>query len=654
MTPALQQTLAHLLAGHRDYQREAHDAAITWARTSLDPCLITAATGAGKSHIVASVATQLHIMSQRPVLCLQPSGELTTQNARKLMQAFLSSGVSSPPVSVYSASAGQKSLRHPIVFATPGTAKSGLRVLREAGAIIVDEAHGITPSVRGIIDAITEHNPRVRVIGLTATPYRLDTGLIYATDANGMPVDASMTRDPYFVRMVAETGAQRLLDHPDGPYLTPPVIAPIGAEAYEIDGLVVRKKGFGVEIDKASEAKVFAGQGRKTAAIVADVVERTRHLHCGLIFAASIEHGREILASLPPGSAELVHGGMTRSERAQALRRLHEGRIKWIVNRDILTVGYDEPRIDHIVLMRHTESAGLLQQIIGRCLRLYPGKTAAYIYDYAGNIDKHFPGGRSIFDPRIKPIPAPSEGECIEITCPACHGAQSVKLNPAFEGADYDDAGYLTMLGTRVYADGGGLIPVHYARKCACLIRGADGRHYRCSHLFTGKPCLSCEHVNDIAARFCGACEAELVDPNDKLVLSGEHHIDPTTPRVTLAGYIRETLTHARSGDLYNVCTVNGVGDFWIPAENSVTHRWKHEIYRRWHMRAPEHDAILWRRTRDKSGTLSAFPELIRWGKAQTCAGCSGDKEIERWTLEGRKTTTCPTCAGTGLTMERW
>ena len=99
----------------RPYQSRAATAALQYIRTSVEPCLIEAATGAGKSLVIAEIAAQVHRMSKgKRVLCLAPSAELVEQNRAK----YLATG---EPASMFSASAGSKSLRHPVVFGTPGS-----------------------------------------------------------------------------------------------------------------------------------------------------------------------------------------------------------------------------------------------------------------------------------------------------------------------------------------------------------------------------------------------------------------------------------------------------------------------------------------------------------------------------------------------------
>jgi len=169
--------------------------------------LIEAATGAGKSHIIAAVADTIHnISGGKHILCLAPSRELVIQNREKF-------SLTGNPSSVFSASVGEKSLRHPVVFGTPMTVKNKIRRFgSEFAAVIVDECHGITPTIQTIISSINECNPNLRVIGLSATPYRLGTGYIYAIDEDGNPVDRSQTHEPYFAACVYKIQAQQLID----------------------------------------------------------------------------------------------------------------------------------------------------------------------------------------------------------------------------------------------------------------------------------------------------------------------------------------------------------------------------------------------------------------------------------------------------------
>ncbi len=132
----------------RPYQADAAQAALDWMKRSTAPFIIDAATGAGKSHIIAEIAAVIHSMTGKRVLCLAPSAELVTQNREK----YLATG---NRASMFSASAGAKELRHPVVFGSPLTVKNRVSRFKEHYALVIlDEAHGITPTVREIIDAM--------------------------------------------------------------------------------------------------------------------------------------------------------------------------------------------------------------------------------------------------------------------------------------------------------------------------------------------------------------------------------------------------------------------------------------------------------------------------------------------------------------------
>ena len=128
----------------RPYQQAAVDAATSWMKRRIDPALLSLATGSGKSWICAAIAHWVYENSGKKVLCLQPSKELTEQNHEK----YLATGQSA---SIFSASAGAKCMRHNVVYGTPGTVKNSIsRFGDKFAAVIIDEAHGITPTIKFI------------------------------------------------------------------------------------------------------------------------------------------------------------------------------------------------------------------------------------------------------------------------------------------------------------------------------------------------------------------------------------------------------------------------------------------------------------------------------------------------------------------------
>jgi len=313
----------------RQYQQQAHDKIVGFIKSSREPCLIEAATGAGKSHIIAELAKTIHAMSGgKSVLCLCPSKELVEQNAEKYEET-------GNKCSIFSASAGKVSLRYPVVFGTPGTVKNKLsRFGDRFGLIVLDEAHGITPTIITIIDAIRERNPNVRVVGLTATPYRLGTGYIYKLDENDNPVPDFKTRDPYFTKLVDRITARYLLDLG---FLTPVKIGKIGAGHYDTSGFELNRQG---KYDSASVDRAYHGHGRLTAQIVADVVAQSQNRKGVLLFCATVQHAKEAFASLPPELSAIVDGDTEKGERDSIVKKFKLGEIKYLVSVAVFTTGF--------------------------------------------------------------------------------------------------------------------------------------------------------------------------------------------------------------------------------------------------------------------------------------------------------------------------
>lgn len=519
----------------RWFQREASDAAIKHMRTSLDDAVIEAATGAGKSLLVADVAAKMFDMSGgKRVLCLAPSAELVVQNREK----FLETG---EPASMYSASAGAKNLAHPVIFGSPGTV---IGIAEQIGEqiclIIIDEAHGLTDTVKEIIRLIRKANPKVRVLGLTATPYRMGTGYIYKIGADGKPVGEHRAKNPFFLRCVYRITAQQLIDEC---YLTPAVLGTINASSYETAGIILQgnNKYKPSDIDRA-----FVGQGRKTAAIVADIVAQSVGKMGVMIFAATTQHAKEIMESLPPELSRMVSGDpkiTSKRDRKKIIDDFKARKFKYLVNVAVLTTGFDASHVDVVALMRLTESVSLLQQIVGRGLRLHilkeqakkwdsytveqrrqimaeNGKPSMLFLDYGGNVERHCPDG-DLFNPEIKVAYGGAGGAEVKAKCPLCRTENIFTARKNEDGYKLDEEGYfIDLQGNRIKTEFGP-VPGHHGRRCQSFVvlRGNGGIATQCGYRWTFKACPSCGEDNDIAARYCSNanCKGEIINPNDKL-----------------------------------------------------------------------------------------------------------------------------------------
>ena len=467
-----------------------------------DSSIIDAATGAGKSHIIAAVAKWLNDTSGKRVLCLAPSKELVEQNHMK----FVATG---SPASFYSASVGEKSLRHSVIFGTPLSVKNNLDKFRNFAAVVIDEAHGITPTIKDIVSDLKKKNPKLRVLGLTATPYRMNTGYIYEIDEDNNAVDEKQTKNPYFKKLIAKVQARELIDLG---FLTPPH-AEI-RNGYDAVKLEVNKMG---NFDAREVEEVFEGQGRKTSEIVKDIVNISQYRNGVMIFAATIKHAEEVLESLPVSSA-MITGKTEKKERERIIKSFKAQKIKYLVNVAVLTTGFDAEHVDVVAILRATESVGLLQQIVGRGLRICAGKEDCLILDYAENLERHCPDG-DMFNPNIEVSHRDPSINTMKCICPECDDGGDdgkgenefvARFNP--EGFEKSRDGYfLDLAGVATE------VPSHHGRRCGCFNLVA-GNLIQCDYRWTVKECPECEHGNDITARYCESCKAEIVDPNEKLV----------------------------------------------------------------------------------------------------------------------------------------
>lgn len=555
----------------RYYQQDAHNAVIDWWRHTTDPCVVEAATGSGKSIIISMLAKTLYDLSGgKRVLCLAPSRELVIQNSQKY-------GMIGEPFSIYSASIS-KSLRHQVIFATEGTFKSVAKRLGDQFAgVIVDEAHRITPTIKNIIRDMREGNPTLRVCGLSATPYRLNDGFIFAVDTDGNAIHETQTRDPYFKKLVYYIGAKDLIKQG---YLTPVVVGDINAENYDTSQLEIQRNG---QFKQSTIDQAFEGWGRKTSGIVADVVAQSQGRTGVMIFAATVRHAEEVLASLPPGNSRMIGGTINtrKADRERLVNDFKAQKYKFLVSVGTMTTGVDFTHADVIAVLRATESISLFQQMIGRGLRLHDGKKDCLLLDYAGNLDRHCPDG-DVFRPEIRAsYQTKGTGE-LECKCPQCDGINLFTLRPNDMGAEINEHGYFCDLdGNEIMTDGKPF-PGHYGRRCQQYIYDKITKSYeQCDYFWSSKECPSCEHLNDIAARYCRQCKEELIDPAKKLVDTHKRHKrDPTQLQSDEVLSMDVLSTVSRSGnDMIRVEFMTPSRMFTVYYQTKAKTQWLHDQY---------------------------------------------------------------------------
>lgn len=492
----------------RPYQVDAVKTAIEWIKKTTEPGLIEAYTAAGKSFIIAEVARIVSEISSKKVLVLQPNRELLMQNAEKYR-------LTGEHCSLFSASVGLKSLRHNVIFGTALTIKNYLdRFGNETCLVILDEADAsLTPTILSIINHLREQNPKLRILGLTSSPYKMGSGYIYRLDINDNPMPEDKAINPFFTKQIVHISGRSLLDQG---YVSPIVVPSINVSGYDTSQLELNSMG---NFTKESIDRAFIGKGRKTSAIIEDLVRQTQEQNriSGLIFAATQQHCEEIYESLPPSLTAVVTDKTLSRDRDRAVNNHRALKTKYLVNVGIFTRGTDFPRLDFIALLRATESSPLLHQILGRLVRIHPDKKDGAVFDYAGNIDNHHPDG-DLFNPVIKTWNQKKSEAYVKAICELCKTENTFTARKNEDNLKWDEHGYYVDLdGNRIQSEYGAM-PAHYGRRCLGLHLQRNGKYEQCSYRWTFKECLKCHAENDIAARYCTECKAEIIDPNKKLI----------------------------------------------------------------------------------------------------------------------------------------
>ena len=470
----------------RTYQQEAVDRTLNYFRKRRDPAVIVLPTGAGKSLVIAELAK----IAIGRVLVLAHVKELVEQNHLKYESYGLHAGI-------YSAGLNQKDSEQKVIFGSiQSVAKAKDAFFKDFTLVVIDECHrvGLEPDSQyaKVITQLKLNNPRICILGLTATPYRLGLGWIYNYALRG---ELKTQEQRFFKHCIYDLPLEYMISNQ---YLTPPVQVDIPVTSYDFSELI--EGGNAYTMAQLEEA--LHQQRRLTPLIIKNIIDITENdqRQGVMIFSSTVKHAQEIMDHLPTGQARLVVGTTELSERDQIVHDFKQKAFKYLVNVSVLTTGFDAAHVDVIAILRPTESISLYQQIVGRGLRLDTDKKDCLVLDYTGM-------GHSIFSPEIGEKKTASESVAVQVPCPEC-------------GFINDFWGIL---------DDEGKLLEHYGRKCRGGHVNADNYNLiPCGYRFRFKICTQCSAENDISARDCSNCGCVLIDPDTKLKqarLSKDAHV---------------------------------------------------------------------------------------------------------------------------------
>ena len=382
----------------RPYQRAAIDGLYDyWATKKGDNPLIVAPTGSGKSLIIAHLVKDAMSFPGTRVLMLTHVKELLEQNAAELINLYPEADVG-----FYSASLKKKVLHRAVTFAgIQSIHKRAFDMIPPPDLVIVDECHLIprTDSTRynKFLSDLKLANPAVKIVGLTATPYRLDSGWLHKGE--GAIFDGIAYDIP-----VADLMEQGFLA---------PVISKSGVKTIDLSN--VGKRG-GEYIE--SELAKAASDPELVTETVAEIVRYGAERKAWLVFACGVNHAELLRAEFETHGieADVVTGADGMSARAEKIDRFRRGGSKCLINVNVLTTGFNVPHVDLVAIVRATESTGLYIQIVGRGTRIAPGKENCLVLDYGDNVMRH--GFIDKIKPKIKG--RTENGEAPVKKCPEC------------------------------------------------------------------------------------------------------------------------------------------------------------------------------------------------------------------------------------------
>lgn len=402
----------------RDYQEFAIQSIFDYFEEHDGNPLIVMPTGTGKSLVIAGLVHT--ICRQYPgqrIIKLTHVKELIEQNFKALLKVWPTA-----PAGIYSAGLKKKQIRQ-VTFAGIASVASKAEDFGHIDLVIIDEAHLLSPKdgtrYQLFLNGLKERNPYLKIIGLTATHYRMGQGLL---TENGLFTDVS-------VDMANRTGFNWFIDEGYLSLLVPKKTA----FELDIDGVQIQQGDYN---QKQLQEKVDKTEITEKA--IEEAVSTATDRDHWLVFASGIEHTEHVaeLMNARGVRTTYVHSKQSGSERDQNIAAFKRGEYTAMVNNGILTTGFDYPDIDVIVVLRPTRSASLWVQLLGRGTRpvyadgydlsttsgrleaiAHGGKKNCLVLDFAGNTKRLGPVNDPILPSKKK---KKGGGEAPVKVCPHC------------------------------------------------------------------------------------------------------------------------------------------------------------------------------------------------------------------------------------------
>lgn len=403
----------------RDYQIAGNNAIFDYFRSNTGNPLVAMPTGTGKSVVLAMFLYSVFWQYPRErVMVLTHVKELIGQNFQKLLDLWPTA-----PAGVFSAGLGRRDTLQKIIFGGIASVAKKADQFGHVGLLLIDEAHLVSPSdatmYQTFIAELRKVNPQIKVIGFTATPWRLGHGHIVGEDSLFTDVCFDLTTLTAFNWLLSEG------------YLCP-LVPKATTAMLATDGVHLRGGEF-----IAKELQAAVDRKHLTAQALKETVELAGDRQSWLVFCAGVDHAIHVADALNTMGipCKAVHSKLPPKERDAIIAEWKSGSLRVVTNNNVLTTGIDHPALDCIVMLRPTASAVLWVQMLGRGTRpdyatgfnltTAQGRLDAIqasqkhnclVLDFAGNTRRLGP----INDPVLPKKKGEKAGEAPVKLCPVC------------------------------------------------------------------------------------------------------------------------------------------------------------------------------------------------------------------------------------------
>ena len=398
----------------RPYQNAAISSIYGYFQSNTGNPLVVIPTAGGKSLVMAAfIEGVLRAWPDQRILIVTHVRELIAQNHAEMIGLWPEA-----PAGIYSAGLGKREAQARILFAGIQSIHRRAPEIGHTDLVLIDEAHLIpgksSTMYRRFLDALSAINPALKVIGLTATPFRLDSGMLHEG------------KNALFTDIAYEAPVRDLIDQG---FLSP-LVSKQPATRLDVSKVGIRAGDF-----IARDLAAAVDQEATTRAAVSEIIEYGKDRKSWLAFCSGVDHARHVAEEFGRQgiTCQTIFGDTPKDERDAIIAAFKRGEIRALASMGVLTTGFNAPAVDLIALLRPTQSAGLYVQMVGRGTRLAPDKENCLVLDFAGNVRRH--GPIDLVRPK-----RPGEGGGGETPTKICPMCESIV---ALSATECPDCGYV-------------------------------------------------------------------------------------------------------------------------------------------------------------------------------------------------------------------